>query len=323
MDQTTGSTLRQYLYAGIAVDSEIPLSLLPQRVEGDHAELLLMEAGDLDCVPDVWTDAERLVGPVADHGVIEIRKIGADYLLHFESVMKVILLAGIGTLRVHRAAGVDPATVEHLLLDQALPRILGHAGHLMLHASAVEIDQRSVCFVAPSGAGKSTLAALFSATGQHVLADDVVRVATSGERLILHAGYPSLRLWDDSAPMLRPEKILSHARMAQYSSKRVYQLAPSARSDGPRRLAAVFLLAPQDDSMTGPAIRPLSPASALMRLMSQSFALDASNRQIASRRLTAMSAFSIRARPRELVSPHDYRHQVPIVELVTRALDPG
>jgi len=60
---------------------------------------------------------------------------------------------------------LDEHTIEHLLVDQVLPRLLAHEGQLLLHACAVNVDGRTVLFLGKSGWGKSTIAALFHHAG--------------------------------------------------------------------------------------------------------------------------------------------------------------
>jgi hypothetical protein len=81
-----------------------------------------------------------------------------------------------------RVDGVDVLATEisslafaHLLWEinrRAIDR--SHAHRLLLHASAVQIDDRAAMFSGPSGAGKSTIAAGLVAAGFDYLTDDVV-----------------------------------------------------------------------------------------------------------------------------------------------------
>lgn len=89
-------------------------------------------------------------------------------------------------------------TLEHLLLDQVLPRILSETGSFVLHASGLKIQHVGVLFVGHSGYGKSTLSSLLLQTGASLLSDDCVLLETTHEGIRATATYPSLRLLQDS-----------------------------------------------------------------------------------------------------------------------------
>jgi len=297
----------RYCFASVCVDSEIPLPLLPSHPDGGSAELTLIDAGSTNALPSCWSLADLVVNPSSDDGGLELWRSEEQYLLRYIRSFDLVFSPSNRIAHIFLDPESDRATVEHLLLDQAVPRILGHFGHLMLHASAVEVDGRALCFVAPSGAGKSTLAAMLAATGRRVLADDVVRVDLADSGVVIHPGYPSLRLWADSALFLRPGQVVNHARMAEYSSKRVYRLGEESSGFGTCALAALILLSDRDgDHGATPHLRSLPPAAALMRLMAQSFALHVGESRMLRDRLRRMAAVCTVSQPRELVFARDY-----------------
>jgi len=69
--------------------------------------------------------------------------------------------------------------------------LLGHAGRVPLHASAVMLDGTAIIFAGGSGAGKSTLALAASRAGLPLLSDDTIHVQTS----------PVFRLWSLAGPI--------------------------------------------------------------------------------------------------------------------------
>ena len=85
-------------------------------------------------------------------------------------------------------------------------------GHLVLHASAVQLVDHAVAFIGHSGMGKSTLATLMCADGSGtVITDDVLRVDKNSDRSPgSKTGQPEVRLrsgaeglgdrFDDSRP---------------------------------------------------------------------------------------------------------------------------
>jgi hypothetical protein len=89
------------------------------------------------------------------------------------------------------------------LLGPVLGFYLRLRGLVCLHASAVMLDGRCVAFLGPAGSGKSTLAAAFAAQGHAIVTEDVACLDESGGAFAVRPGYPRIRLWEDSARLLR------------------------------------------------------------------------------------------------------------------------
>ncbi len=70
------------------------------------------------------------------------------------------LIPDAGHMLCTRASSCSPETFRHLLINQAIPRLMAHRGRLILHASAVSLKAgECFLFLGDSGYGKSTLAA--------------------------------------------------------------------------------------------------------------------------------------------------------------------
>ncbi len=72
-----------------------------------------------------------------------------------------------------------PADCAVYLLGSVFGMLLHQRGHVVLHASAVEVAGKVALFCGRSGAGKSTLAAALGRAGHAVLNDDVSAIAFS------------------------------------------------------------------------------------------------------------------------------------------------
>ena len=93
---------------------------------------------------------------------------GSGYRVRFPGIGDYFVSPGQGQIQCQPFSAVPAETLRHLLLDQVVPRMLGQGGELVLHASAVELDDGTgLAFVGPSGAGKSTLASSFQKPGRH------------------------------------------------------------------------------------------------------------------------------------------------------------
>ena len=89
--------------------------------------------------------------------------------------------ADAGRVTCHPAPDTPDAVTQHLYLNQVLPLALSKQGKLVFHASAVEVADGAIAFVAESGRGKSTLAASFAIDGFRFLTDDGLVVEPSAQ----------------------------------------------------------------------------------------------------------------------------------------------
>src|SRR5436853_7875447 len=86
------------------------------------------------------------------------------------------------TIRPHRsvkvepARGVPPAVVREFVRGPVAAARLRQQGLLVLHASAVTINDRAVVICGGSGWGKSTLAAALHRRGHRLLTDDFAAI---------------------------------------------------------------------------------------------------------------------------------------------------
>lgn len=86
------------------------------------------------------------------------------------------------------------------LIGIALAALLQQRRMLVLHASAVSINNMAVVFVGGKGAGKSTTAAMFYKRGHTMISDDVVVVENSENGLpYLVPGFPNFKLMPETA----------------------------------------------------------------------------------------------------------------------------
>ncbi|MEP9401813.1 HprK-related kinase A [Sphingomonas sp. VNH70] len=143
---------------------------------------------------------------------------------------------------------------------------LGHRRHLLLHASAVERDGRTLLMTGVSGAGKSTLAALLMTRGWRLLGDEFVLIDPASGRAF---GFPrlvslknrSIGVIERAAPQGRFGPLLAGTPKGD-----IRHLVPDARAIAAMDVPAVpaLLLFPT----FGPAVevRALAPAETFVRL---------------------------------------------------------
>ena len=142
-----------------------------------------------------------------------------NYLLRFHNLADFNFATKSSEITCNPVPQTKKETIIHLLLDQVMPHILSHRGHLVLHASAVATDQGGIAFIGSSGQGKSTLAACFYQAGFPLITDDGLVIDEAGGQLMAVPSYPGLRLWEDSINAIFQNEKLSIAQVAEYTSK--------------------------------------------------------------------------------------------------------
>lgn len=101
------------------------------------------------------------------------------------------------------APEVSYTVVTTWLLGTVMAYLLQYHGYLVLHGSAVLIDEKAVIFSGDSGAGKSTTASALVKQGYSLLTDDVVVVKKLEDgSMVLVPGPAKLKLWADALVLL-------------------------------------------------------------------------------------------------------------------------
>jgi hypothetical protein len=270
------------------LDSEIVLPELEPAGSGDPAIRLEVVWRPPRSEPG-WEPVHDWV--LADGAVaISCARRGAEYLLGFPGAAQFHLAEAGRHITCHPEPGAPATLWRHLLLDQVIPRILGHWGHLVIHASAVAFDDgRAVAFLGDAGWGKSTLAAAFRRRESTPVADDCLLLRCRADRVRGIPAYPGLRLWPDAALATLPAGA-GYSRLGQCRGK--HRLKPRVPAPGAAtravELACLFLLTePAGAAPDGRiSLRPVEGADALVALIARLFTLDVRDGGRASANLT-------------------------------------
>lgn len=251
------------------------------------------------------------VDPTAtmEENQISVLRSGPDYLLRFLGLAEFRISADAGQVEAMPHPGCNQETLTHLLLDQVLPRVLGHRGQVVLHGGAVRVGEGAVAFLGVSGSGKSTLAASFQEAGFELLSDDGLVLIDDGNRVLVSPTYQSLRLWPESIQALFDRHPPRLAPVAHYSSKQ--RVAFSQATDvGPTaalRLEAIFLLTEHEDELDERVIiMAAGPAATLMALMQNAFRLDVADEGRTTRLFAAAGDMAERIPVYSLAYPRDF-----------------
>ncbi len=202
----------------------------------------------------------------------EFHRTNGGYLLRFPDLADFRVSADALQVTGCPAPEVSEATVQHLYLNQVLPLVLSKLGKLVFHASAVEVGEGAVVFVAESGRGKSTLAASFAVNGFRFLSDDGLVVEPGVHGFEALPSHPSIRLWADSEAALVSSRI-EHAPPVRYTSKaRLLAGGELLFCDQPRPLRGVYFLG--DGRAATVELKRLAPTEAVIEWVKHSFLLD-------------------------------------------------
>ncbi|EDM25706.1 hypothetical protein LNTAR_13192 [Lentisphaera araneosa HTCC2155] len=88
----------------------------------------------------------------------------------------------------------DDFQLRSFIYGQVLSACLLLRGYFLLHGACVKIGDRAVGFCGSSGVGKSTLTLAFMEEGYTVYSDDVIALKVEGDKLMMHPGFPRLRV---------------------------------------------------------------------------------------------------------------------------------
>ena len=203
------------------------------------------------------------------------------------------------------SSAISTETLDHFLADQVLPRILAHEGRLVLHAGAIKRSGSAIVFLGQSGRGKSTLVASLDQAGFTLIGDDALIVSREDQAFCIRAVYPSLRLLPDSLEALFQHRPAT-SEVAHYSSKQRIDVPIAPDHDAaPLPIAAIFSLA--EPSLDGEIrLRPMSPAETCIALITNSFALDPTDRELGRKKLEDASRLANAVPAFEISYPRDY-----------------
>ena len=228
------------------------------------------------------------------------------FLLRFPELCDFILDPDQRIIHIIPHEALDENTIEHLLVDQVLPRFLANEGHLLLHACAVDIQGRTVLFLGKSGWGKSTLAALLHQAGHTLYSDDCVLLQPHDSNWQATATYPSLRLYEDSIESIFIENY-SLSPVSEYSDKHRIAMSTEPAQDAPL-LHAMYFLSDPETATHHIQITQMQPANTCIELIERSFRLDLGNHKHTRELMQSAAALTKNVPAYRLSYPHDFKN---------------
>ena len=224
----------------------------------------------------------------------EFYRLGDCFLIRFLGLADFFVSQNADKINTRPVPGIAHELVEEVYQNLVLPLALSQQRQLVFHASAVEVDQCSVVFMADSGTGKSTLAADFATNGYRFLADDCVWLNKQPSGFHVMPGHPSLRIWEDTFETLK----LSFTDIgATKNSIGKWQLGPSQADSHSQFHCAVarplkhvyFLETNPTDEIE---IKSVTTQDAVVGLLSHRFLLDVTNKAVLSSDIKSIAALA-------------------------------
>lgn len=131
-----------------------------------------------------------------------VTEVDGGYVARFYGSCDIAFDAALSRLTIRPVVGVDLKLLSVLVAGTALALLLTMRGDVVLHASAVQVDQGAVAFIGGSGMGKSTMATLCCARGALLITDDVLRMSLAEDRLTCALGATEVRLRKSAEDLL-------------------------------------------------------------------------------------------------------------------------
>ena len=204
-----------------------------------------------------------------------------------------------------------------LFVGHILPLALNTGGHMLLHASAVRVNDHAIIFVGNQGYGKSTLAAAFQEHGYGLIADDAVVAKVGRTNIQVLASHPRMRLTNASLDQL--PKLTQRSTLLIGSWKNVI-CAEHSFSNCSARLAAVYFLEHGSGSMAT-KICTLSPLESAIRILDNAFRLDLDSRKRMKSELARTIKITERVPMRSLWFPRKFNRLKQVVNAVLRDIE--
>lgn len=307
------SSPSHYQYASYSLEADFPLPELAEcKAPGQPDFRLTLSVAPPSGAIVTWAhDFPDAFG----ESTLRCERTTTGYRLHFPGIATVLASAG-GEIGIHPHVGAAMDFVRHVLLDQALPRILAQRGELVLHGAVVGTRSgKSLLLIGDSGRGKSTLTGAFFASGRTVGTDDGALVRVTDGALCAFPTYPSLRLLPDSRGHLFAGVESSNLPIAGYSEKR---RLPVPGAMGASRVDAIVLLAPPLEDHTPPRLSRETPGLACMAMIRHGFQLDLSDTSNLKALLAKAAEAAVLVPVYQLHYPRRYEVLPDVIDLLER-----
>lgn len=307
----------RYRFADILIQSEIPLPSLPGGEAASVADIRIARALLAPAAPVAgteWLHHWPRRGEEAGLSLARAAGAGGGWRLRFHRVCDFLISPDASAITVMPLHHLAEETLEHLLLDQVLPRVLAQRGRMVVHAALVGSGTDAAILLGRSGWGKSTLAGLLHAHGWRLWSDDCTLLHAQDDAVLAWPAYPGLRLFRDSIEVAFGQ--VRTLPMSAYSEKCRVQLGGCTMPTVPLRLRALYLLNDPLRPETEASLRTLAPSRACMALVEHGFRLDPGATESAQCLLQQAAALLRHVPAMALGYRRDYAERAAVLDLM-------
>lgn len=237
--------MNNYFAYGLKIQSEIPFPELLPCLGVPDVTITVQEAKS--------ASSKALVDPIW-------HKFTREEVLFSAEGMTFRVLGGREVIITTGPDG-EPELIRIYLSAILMVLLLYQRGHLVLHASSVEIDDSAVAFLGDPGLGKSSLAASLYARAHCLLADDVTALDLGADSLRVLPGFPFVKISNELAQFLGFNK-KSLFSFGAYESKRGLSTR-DRMPQSPVALKKIYILSDGEE----PGITLVAPHAAMMELL--------------------------------------------------------
>ncbi len=186
-------SLKSYTYCGRSIKSDLLFPELHAHIGSDEEIFSLVRSERYreyseECWFHSWQDEEELTW-------IRFGRDDAKFFFQVREIAHFEFDVNEKVLSFSPCEDVPEVTIRHVLLHQIFPVILSlNPEILILHASAVSMEDGVVAFLGRAGEGKSTVAAKLCRAGYPLVTDDVLLIEAHEGELRAVPSYPGIRL---------------------------------------------------------------------------------------------------------------------------------
>jgi hypothetical protein len=198
--------------------------------------------------------------------------------------------------------------LDSYFVGPALGCVLRLRGTICLHASAVNVGEKAVVFLAKKRGGKSTTAAGFHRLGYRVVSDDIAVITPRGDDYFIQSGYSKIRLRaNPAAAFFQAESERMPAVYKHRDSRYLSLEKGNDFSSDALPLAAIYLLGEINAGDTTPFVEPIAPSEKIVRLTENTFGSYVVNQGLRRKEFAFLAALAKKIPFRRLMFGHDLR----------------
>ncbi|MEN7538003.1 hypothetical protein [Aurantiacibacter flavus] len=299
---------RLYEAFGLVIESDIPLDELRPAAPDEAPDIRFVER-----------PIERAL-PRREDGIVMDYHDPAGVVMAWPDVAA-FRLVDKATVWVEKYPEVPESYVAFPILGPIMAWMLNWRDFFVIHASAIDINGKTIALMGDKLAGKSTTAAAFVRAGYPLITDDLLAITFDSQRNpVCHPAFPQLKLADDAAASIQVAGAEALPLVYEGFSKRQHKLAAMRT-----QAASLDYLATLDRGGSEPALYPFDTAAAIAAINRFSYMPrfgDAPwTREDKARHFTACATLADRATVARLQIPDDLGRLHETVELVANALD--